>query len=66
VQLALTERAEAIARDVVATLRPHAGEGRPAQAVRKRYAVITPIATAIVPATSEIQLARELCIGTAS
>jgi DNA-binding transcriptional MerR regulator len=59
VQLAVAERAEAIARDVVATLRAHVGAGRPEKAV-ECYAALTPIATAIVTATFEIQLARVL------
>jgi DNA-binding transcriptional MerR regulator len=60
VQLAVAERAEAIAREVVAALRPHLGYGRPEEAVAENYAVLTPIATAIVTATFEIQLARVL------
>jgi DNA-binding transcriptional MerR regulator len=60
IQLAVAERAEAIAHELVTTLRRHFGAERPSDELLEDYAVLTPIATAIVTATFEVQLARVL------
>jgi hypothetical protein len=60
IQLAVAERAEAIAHELVTTLRRHFGTERPSDELLEDYAVLTPIATAIVTATFEVQLARVL------
>jgi len=60
VQLKIADQAEAIARELVRTFRAYFNDHEPGHRARvlEDYATLSPIATAIVTATFEVQMAR--------
>lgn len=58
VQLGIAAAAESTARDIVASFRSYFGTERGRSRVLEDYAVLSPVATAIVTATFEVQMAR--------
>jgi hypothetical protein len=58
VQLEIAAQAQAIARELVDTFRTYFGDQDSGRRALEDYAILAPIATAIVTATFEVQMAR--------